>query len=152
MSRLAAVFITFDQSDRGDPELGYREFNNFKHPSILEAQLQIGSKKFPEMKMTSTTEVFAKLRDACRDLKPLAVHGSVYGLTASALDHKEYNSRDFIVGVNTSKIEGAGFTGFDMNSGATMSLEYMVSDIGVSNINTLNLTMLSDNVVSIQEA
>ena len=30
LSRLADVFITFDQSDRGDPTVGYREFNNFK--------------------------------------------------------------------------------------------------------------------------
>ena len=78
LSRLAAVFITFDQSDRGNPTVCYREFNNFKHPADIEAQLQIDSKKFPEMKMTSTAEVFAKLRDACRDLKPLAVKGSVY--------------------------------------------------------------------------
>ena len=105
------------------------------------------------MKMTSTAETFAKLRDACRDLKPLAVQGSVYGLTASALDHKEYNSRDFIIGINTSKIEGAGFTGFDMKSGATMSFEYQVDAICVaSNINSMHFTMLSDNVLSIQEA
>ena len=74
--------------------------------------------------MTSTAEVVAKLRDACRDLKPLTCHGSVYGLTASALNHEHYNSRDFIIGINTSKIEGAGFTGFDMKSGATLSMEH----------------------------
>ena len=54
--------------------------------------------------------------------------------------------------MNTSKIEGAGFTGFDMKSGATMSLEYMVSNIGASAINSMHFTMLSDNVLSIQEA
>ena len=71
LSRLAVVFVTFDQSTRGTPAVGYREFNNFKHPADIEAQLQIGSKKFPEMEMTSTAEVFAKLRDACRDLKTI---------------------------------------------------------------------------------
>ena len=104
------------------------------------------------MKITSTAEVVAKLRDACRDLKPLAFHGSVYGLTASSLNHDLYNTHDFIIGLNTSKFEGSGFTGCDMKSGATMSLEYNISDIATSNVNSMDFTMLSDNAVSIQEA
>ena len=71
LSRLAAVFVTFDQSNIGANPAGYREFNNFKHLTTIEAQLQIGSKKFPEMKMNSTQEIYAKLRDTCRDLKQL---------------------------------------------------------------------------------
>ena len=102
--------------------------------------------------MNSTSEVFAKLRDTCRDLKPLAVKGTDYGLTASGMTYGEYNDRGFIIGINTHKIEGASFTGFDMKSGATLCLEYKISDIGTSNINSMYFTMRSDNVCSIQEA
>ena len=106
LSRLAAVFVTFDQSDRKilvplDNHVytgGRREFNNFKYPGddyskddsdYLEFQMQIGSNNFPDMKMNCKAEVFAKLRDACRDLKPLANHEKpVYGLTASGITPK----------------------------------------------------------------
>ena len=50
LARLAAVFITSDRDIRRSPPIGYREFNNFKHPDYIEAQLQIGSKQFPDMK------------------------------------------------------------------------------------------------------
>ena len=104
------------------------------------------------MKMNSTSEVYAKLRDTCRDLKPLAGKIHVYGFTASGLTFKKYNDRDFIIGLNTSKNEGAGFAGFDMKSGATMSLEYRISPISSTNINSMYFHMLSDSVLEIREA
>ena len=56
LSILADVFITFGQSDRGSPTVGYREFNNFKHPTDIEAQLQTGSKKNPVLKEILTLQ------------------------------------------------------------------------------------------------
>ncbi len=147
LSHLSAVFISFDSSNRSDE---VREWNNFVFPGDeQEFQLQIGSKKFPEMKMTSKSEVFSKLRDACRDLKPLAVHGSVYGYTASRLNNVLFTTKSFIIGINTSKIEGSHFTGYNMKDGSTMSLEYKTTTGGV---NAMNFVMLSDQIWQIRNS
>ena len=153
MSRIAAVFVTFDQRDRkiivplGNHGYtgGRREFNNFKYPGdtcsitdsdYLEFQVQIGSNKFPDMKMTCKADVFAKLRDACRDLKPLSNTCDIgekakplYGITASGLTQLSLVDDAFLICINTSKVEGAGFTGFDMKSGATLSVEYNIMNL-----------------------
>ena len=49
------------------------------------------------MKMNSKAETFSKLRVACRDLKQLAVHGTVYGITASSVGIDEYTGKAFVI-------------------------------------------------------
>ncbi len=149
LSRVSAVFITFDHSGRtGDA----REFNHFLAPdkdNPVDFQLQIGSKKFPEMKMNSLSEVYSKLRDAYRDLKPLAVHGSVYGLSPSKISRGSFEANDFIIGLNTNKIENSSFSGYNMKDGSSMTFEYKFTS---ADINTMNFTILADMILQIRNS
>ncbi len=150
LTRLAAVFLSFDQSTR---QQRYRAFNNFHYPGdVLELQLQVGSNKFPEMKMNSRSECFAKLRDTCRDLQPLAAHGTVYGITASSITPAGYMGNEFTVGINTEKIEGAASSGLNMKDGSVMSLGYKIPYITSSNINSMYFTMLAGHKLEIRNA
>ena len=100
--------------------------------------------------MISKSEGHSKLRDACRDLQPLASHGSVYGFTASSLTNANFIWHSFIVGINTNMIEGAGCSGYFMKDGATMSMEYKVANN--LNINSMYFTLLSDQVLNVRDS
>ena len=101
------------------------------------------------MKMNSMSELYSKLRDACRDLKPLAVHGSVYGMSPLRISRFSYEATSFIIGLNTNKIENSSFSGYNMKDGSSMTFEYKFTS---SDINTMNFTILADMILQIRNS
>ena len=79
----------------------------------LEFQLQIGSKKFPESEIKSTSESFYNLR------KTMGVHASSNHSLGINMD--EYMFDNFVVGIDTEKSMQASGTGENLKSGQLIS-------------------------------
>ena len=93
---------------------------HFDPSTELEFQLQIGSKKFPESEIKSTSEAFYNLR------KTMGVHAS--SNHSMGIDMHEYLFDNFIVGIDTEKSMQASGTGENLKSGQLISLKYKFTD------------------------
>ena len=86
----------------------------------IEFQLQIGSKKFPESEIKSTSECFYNLR------KTMGVHAS--SNHSLGVNMHEYMYDNFIIGIDTEKSMQASGTGENLKSGQLISLKYKFTD------------------------
>ena len=117
LTRLKAVFVSISNDDGGA-----KEVNNFWHPmggvydydQELEFEMQIGSKKFPEYPMRSISEQFYQLR------KALGVHGLNNQLDLTATT---YNDTQFVMALDTEKVLGASFSGYNSKAGDLLTLK-----------------------------
>ena len=104
----------------------YKEANNFYHPISAKLndgydiedehtfQVQIGSKIMPEYPLSSVTESLYQLNKTVGH--PLHIYG------------RWYRSRRYIIGIDTEKISGAGFTGLSAKSCDQTALNFKDCD------------------------
>ena len=116
-TRLRNVCVTMSSDSNNG-----REVNNFYHPmggaydstKELEFEMQTGSKKFPEYPIRSAAEAFYQLR------KALGVHDVNAQMDISAID---YRSSKFVIAIDTEKVLGASFSGYNSKSGDLLTLK-----------------------------
>lgn len=126
LTRLKGVYVSLstDASPiEGNDTTVAKEVNTFYHPmsyattgenSIynknkeLSFEMQIGAKKYPEYPLQSLAEQFYSLR------KSLSIHDINASMNISA---SEYRTSKFVIGIDTQKVNGASFSGYNSKSG-----------------------------------
>ena len=81
---------------------------NYDKEKELSFEIQIGFNKYPEHPIQSAEEVFYQLR---KSLGRHAVHAQM-DISATA-----YRSTQFVIGIDTGKVLGASFSGYNSNAG-----------------------------------
>ena len=125
-TRLKSTFVSLVNSNVINNGV-HKEFNFFYNPGYTDAtkydsttdfqfQMQIGSKQFPEMPITSNQEAFYQLR------KCLGVQATTF----HSIDVKpfDYQSTKYVIGIDTEKCLGSGFTGLNTKAGDLMTLKF----------------------------
>ena len=122
LSRLKSIFVTLNHTDT----MQYKEANNFYLPISTKLndgydvedehsfQVQPGSKIMPEYPLSSVIESLYQLGKTVGH--PLHIYG------------RWYRSRRYIIGIDTEKISGAGFTGMSTKSGDQITLNFKDCD------------------------
>ena len=111
LTRLKGVYVSLS-TDVG----GAKEVNNFYHPmggshdkdKELSFEMQIGAKKYTEYPIQSVAEAFYQLR------KSLGIH-AVNALMDIQAD--DYRDNKFVIGIDTKKVLGASFSGYNSKAG-----------------------------------
>ena len=120
-TRLKSVFISLYKDRAHLPQ--YKEVNYFWHPmgsanydhtKQLEFQMQLGSKLFPEYPIRSLAEAFYNLR------KTLGINSTNAQMN---MVQRYYRDHKFVVGIDTEKLTGASFTGYNSKAGDLMTLK-----------------------------
>ena len=106
--------------------------------------MQIGSKQFPEMPITSNQEAFYQLRQ-CLGVQATTFH-SIY------VKPYEYQSTKYVIGIDTEKCLGSGFTGLNTKAGDLMTLKFnkMRTDIYASD--KMYVIMHADIIMNIRDS
>ena len=88
-----------------------------KYDSTKEVQFEmsVGSHKWPEYPIKSIAESYYQLK------KTLGIHGSAFH--TMDIQEGEYNNNKFVIGIDTEKMLGASFTGFNSKSGDLMTIK-----------------------------
>ena len=120
-TRLKSVIVSLFRNNT-NPQFQGKEVNYFWHPmgSIkydrskeLEFQMQIGSKLFPEYPIRSLAEAFYNLR------KTLGINTTNAQMN---MEQRYYRSSKFVVALDTEKLTGASFTGYNSKAGDLLTL------------------------------
>ena len=163
-SRLKSVFVTLDQTN------GYAAYNNnnthtpvwkkiwndFIHPmtfgggsynsdyEIQSAQMQLGSKTYPEYPMSSVAECFYQLR------KTMGVENSNF----HSLDITPYEFRNhkFALAFDTEKNLGSAFTGVNTKSGSLLTVKLKSTANSTNMPDTIYVTMHYDGILQVSDA
>ena len=80
----------------------------------LELQMQLGSKLFPEYPIRSLAEAFYQLR------KSLGINSTNAQMN---MVQRYYRDHKFVVGLDTEKLTGASFTGYNTRAGDLLTLK-----------------------------
>ena len=88
--------------------------NDYDFEKELQFQMQLGSKLFPEYPLRSLAEQYYQLRKLQGD----------YHTRKEAMDitPQRYRSDKFVIGIDTEKMLGAGFTGYNSKAGDLLTL------------------------------
>ena len=121
LTRLKSVFVSMFKPPSTTQV--YNEVNSFHHEmggiydSTKETQFEmsIGSHKWPEYPIKSIAESYYQLK------KTLGINGSAFH--TMDIHETEYNNNKFIIGIDTEKMLGASFTGFNSKSGDLMTVK-----------------------------
>ena len=166
LSRLKTIFISFVHTRSIANNLIVKEFNNFYHPMIekgvydstseLEYQIQIGSKLYPEYPVKSLSEAFSKLKQC--------VYGADNTFHSISFTAKQYRQDAFIIGIDTEKVPGAGFTGLNTKSGDLITIKVKAQQVrgaleprdgaGIFSDEmptNMFITLFSDNIMEIRD-
>ena len=160
LSRLKSVFITFDKEVAG--ELGYlgrKSWNDFYSPmqpyagnpddqfdsnGEFEAQLQLGSKLYPEYPIRSHGEAFYQLR------KTLGIQSST--LHNFAINRHDYHTCKFIWATDMEKVLEAGFTGANSRNGDILNIKFDNRDTTSANHATsIHIILHADAVLEVKD-
>ena len=110
----------------------------------MEFQIQIGSKLFPEYPMRSIAECYYQLT------KTLGIHTSSF----HNIDIRpyEYQTRKFIVGIDTEKVLAAGFTGLNTKAGdlMTIKVKHTTTNTGIF-ADKMHIILHADMIVNIRD-
>jgi hypothetical protein len=129
LTRLKSVFVTL-YNPSTHAKLG--EANFFYHPMSTQALegsflseehqmwIQIGSQKFPEYPINSCSEAFYHLK------KTVGSHMFIY--------NRWFRTSKYIIGIDTEKIAGAGFTGLNTKAGDLLTINFR--DCNYNNVAT----------------
>ena len=114
----------------------------------FEAQLQIGSKLFPEYPSRSHNECYYQLK------KTLGVQeSSVRNFNVNPVEYRDYK---FIWATDCEKVLDAGFTGINTRAGDLMSVSLKYKNGGVNDARTLadriHIVLHSDQIVEIRNS
>jgi hypothetical protein len=122
LTRLKSVFVTLHK-EGADAYL--KECNQFYHPALnynvpfnnhSEHQywIQIGSQKWPEYPILSSSESYYQLQ------KTVGPHMNIF--------QRWYRGNKYIIGIDTEKISGAGFTGLNTKAGDLLTINFRDCD------------------------
>ena len=163
LSRLKSVFVSLVR-DVPDAELaanlGSKEWNDFYSPMYdyakgsnnqfnsngeFEAQLQLGSKLYPEYPIRSHAEAFYQLR------KTMGVQSS--SLHSFDVDSHDFRTCKFIWGTDLEKILQASFSGQNTRSGDILNVRFDHNDSTAANYATsMHIVLHSDNILEIRDS
>jgi hypothetical protein len=93
---------------------------NFNKGYELEAQIQIGSKMFPEYPLRSNSEMYAQLK------KSVGILGSNFH--SMSITPAQYRNSHFVIGIDTEKSIGSSWTGLDTKQNGLLSLRLKPQD------------------------
>jgi len=121
LTRLKSVFTSMFKVPSDTTE--HNEVNLFSHhmgsfyESTKEVQFEmsIGSHKWPEYPIKSQAESYYQLR------KTLGINGSAFH--SMDINESEYHHDKYVIGIDTEKMLGASFTGFNSKSGDLMTIK-----------------------------
>lgn len=111
----------------------------------FEVQIQIGSKKFPETEIRSHAEAYYQLRK-CLGVQSSTVHS--FDISAS-----EYRNSKLIMGFDTEKNLGSGFTGISTRAGDLLTVKFNHRSTKPEDFaQQVYITLHSDNVLEIRDS
>ena len=120
LTRLKGVFVTLSKSNSQEVDNFYHPMGgNYEYEKELEFEMQIGSKKFPEYPIRSVAEAFYQLR------KALGLHDVNAQMDISG---EEFRSSKFVVAIDTEKVLGSSFSGYNSKSGDLLTLKLKPTD------------------------
>ena len=140
ISRLKSIFVSFYKTQTKDSggtivpdaisDVTHKEWLNFFHPMTdssvynkgyeLEAQIQVGSKNFPEYPLRSNSEMYAQLK------KSVGILGSNFH--SMSITPAQYRNEHFVIGIDTEKALGASWTGLNTKHGDLLSVRLKAQD------------------------
>jgi len=132
LTRLKGVFVTLSKSSSQEVDNFYHPMGgNYVYEKELEFEMQIGSKKFPEYPIRSVSEAFYQLR------KALGYHDVNAQMDISG---PEFRSNKFVVAIDTEKVLGSSFSGYNSKSGDLLTLK--LKPTGDATLEALTTTKL----------
>ena len=149
LSRLKSIFFILNTAG----SVQYKEANNLFHPIAVKLndgydvedehsfQIQIGDKIMPEYPLASVTETLYQLGKTVGH--PLHIYG------------RWFRSHRYIIGLDSEKISGAGFTGLSTKAGDQITLNFKNCDAEgwTSSVPTrLYCALHYDSVLNIQDS
>jgi len=163
-SRLKSVFVTLDQTngyatyDKNNThtQVWKKIWNDFMHPmtfsggffdsnfEIQSAQMQLGSKMYPEYPMASIAECFYQLR------KTMGVENSNFH--SLDITPYEYRNHKFVLAFDTEKNLGSSFTGVNTKSGSLLTVKLKSTAPSADMPDTMYVTMHYDGILQISDA
>ena len=162
-SRLKSVFVSFIRAVPGGElanNLGSKEWNDFYSPMYsyakvannqfnsqgeFSAQLQLGSKLYPEFEIRSHNQAYYQLR------KTLGIQSS--SLHSFDIDSHEYRTCKFVWGTDMEKILEAGFTGANTRNSDILNVSFKHNDSDAANYATsMHIVLHSDNILEIRDS
>ena len=165
LSRLKSVFVSLV---RGVPDaqlaanLGSKDWNDFYSPMYeaakvadgafdsskeFEAQLQLGSKLYPEYPIRSHSEAFYQLR------KTMGVQSS--GVHSFDVDAHEYRTCKFIWGTDLERVLESSFSGMNTRSGDVLNVRFDHLEPAANAANyatSMHILLHSDNILEIRDS
>ena len=119
--------------------------NQFNSNGEFEAQLQLGSKLYPEYPIRSHSEAFYQLR------KTMGVQSS--SLHSFDVDSHDFRTCKFIWGTDMEKVLEAGFTGMNTRAGDILNVRFDHNDSTAANYATaMHIVLHSDNIMEIRDS
>ena len=167
VTRLKSVFVTLDKDvSYENKEGGFKarkSFNDFYSPmndyslgnnmvnmhynqeGEFDFQMQIGSVRYPQNQIRSHTEAYYQLK------KCLGIQSSpVHSFDINAI---EYRHSKMIIGIDTERQLGSGFTGISTRSGDVMTIQLNHKHPDPLTYATqVYITLHSDNVLEIRDS
>ena len=177
LTRLKSVFVTLIKDIQpvftgvaasgreGNMTAERRQWNDFFSPASwdnrdgtltltniheFEAQLQIGSKLFPEYQIRSHNEAFYQLK------KTLGVQASsVHNFSINPIQYRDFK---FIWATDCEKVLDAGFTGINTRAGDLMSVSFKYASSAEPDraarrfANRIHIVLHSDQIVEIRDS
>jgi hypothetical protein len=161
ISRLKGVFVSFGAAAGGMAP------NLFPHPNQLGSdeyaagrvrdlslnfQMSIGSKLFPERAISSVAEFYEHLR------KAVALHDT--SIKSMTINNTDFLEQAFIIGINTERVLGGGFSGYNCRQGDQIRIEMRNVSLpaergalgAASVVDRMWITLVSDSVIEIRES
>ena len=164
LSRLKSVFVTLispgPTTDADRAYVGRKDWNNFYSPmhglnmglvnqfnsdGEFEAQLQLGSKLFPEYPIRSHSEAYYQLR------KTMGIQSS--SLHNFDIDSHDYRTWKFVWATDMEKVLEAGFTGANTRAGDILNVSFTHRDPETSHYAVgVHIILSSDNILEIKDS
>jgi hypothetical protein len=161
ISRLKGVFVSFGTAATGmspvvfphPNQLGSDEYAAGRARDLsLNFQMSIGSKLFPERAISSAAEFYEHLR------KTVALHDT--SIKSMSITNVQFMEDAFIVGINTERVLGGGFSGYNCRQGDQIRIEMrnvsLAAERGAgaeaSVVDRMWVTLVSDSVIEIRES
>ena len=167
LTRLKTVFVTLQKdytvANNRNNLLGRKTWNEFYSPMSIynadgtysnvsegefEAQLQIGSKLFPEYPIRSHNECYYQLK------KTLGVQASsVHNFNINPIEYRDYK---FIWATDCEKVLDAAFTGINTRAGDLMSIRFEFQNKSINGQNFVgarfHIVSHSDQIMEIRDS
>jgi hypothetical protein len=158
LTRLKSVFITLDKGIYGEANyIGRKHWNDFYSPmhnyaghynrgfsmaGEFEAQIQLGSKLYPEYPIRSHAEAYYQLS------KTLGVQSSkVHSFDISCAQYRDYR---FVLGIDMEKVIDAGYTGMNTRAGDILNIRFdHQSALAGDYATSMHVVLHSDNIMEI---